>query len=113
MGNDINDLLERARIIDVVTRLFVGTDNRDWEAVKRCFTSTVLFDMSSLGTGDPRDLSPDDIVAMWDVGLKPLEAIHHQVGNFLVDINGSRAYAFFMASQATTYPTRLVRRARV
>lgn len=94
MGNDIDDLLERTRIIDVLTRLFVGTDNRDWEVVKRCFAPTVLFDMSSLGAGDPQDLSPDDIVAMWDVGLKPLEAIHHQVGNFLVDVDGSNANAF-------------------
>jgi hypothetical protein len=94
MGNDIDDLLERTRIIDVLTRLFIGTDNRDWEAVKHCFAPTVLFDMSSLGAGDPQDLSPDDIVAMWDAGLKPLDAIHHQVGNYLVDINGSRADAF-------------------
>lgn len=94
MGNDINDLLERTRIIDVITRLFVGTDNRDWEAVKCCFAQRVLFDISSLGAGDPQDLSPNDIVAMWDANLKPLEAIHHQVGNFLVDINGRRADAF-------------------
>lgn len=94
MGNDINDLLERTRITDVITRLFVGTDNRDWEAVKRCFAPTVLFDMSSLGAGDPQDLSPDDIVTMWDAGLKPLEAIHHQIGNFLVEVDGSKADAF-------------------
>jgi hypothetical protein len=94
MSSEIDDLLERSRIIDVITRLFVGTDNRDWEIVKRCFAPTVLFDMSSLGAGDPQDLSPDDIVAMWDAGLKPLEAMHHQVGNFLVDINGGRADAF-------------------
>ncbi|MEZ5519674.1 MAG: nuclear transport factor 2 family protein [Gammaproteobacteria bacterium] len=94
MDSDIDDLMESTRIIDVITRLFVATDNRDWEAVKRCFAPTVLFDMSSLGAGDPQDLSPDDIVAMWDVGLKPLEAIHHQVGNFLVDVDGSKADAF-------------------
>ena len=94
MDSDIDDLMESTRIIDVITRLIVATDNRVWEAVKRCFAPTVLFDMSSLGAGDPQDLSPDDIVAMWDVGLKPLEAIHHQVGNFLVDVDGSKADAF-------------------
>lgn len=94
MTDDIETLLEHTRIIEVITRLFVGTDNRNWEQVKACFSPTVLFDMSSLGAGDPKDLSPDDIVAIWEAGLKPLKAIHHQAGNFLVDINGHKADAF-------------------
>jgi hypothetical protein len=93
MANELNNLLERTRMTDVITRLFVGTDNRDWETVKACFAPTVRFDMSSLGAGEAQDLSPEDIVEMWDAGLKPLTAIHHQVGNFLVDINGDKADA--------------------
>lgn len=94
MADDVETLLERTRIIEVITRLFVGTDNRDWEQVKACFSPKVLFDMSSLGAGDPKELSPDDIVAMWDAGLKALQAIHHQVGNFLVEVDGHKADAF-------------------
>jgi len=94
MADDVETLLERTRIIEVVTRLFVGTDNRDWEQVKACFAPKVLFDMSSLGAGDPKEQSPDDIVALWDAGLKALQAIHHQVGNFLVEVNGHKADAF-------------------
>jgi hypothetical protein len=39
-------------------------------------------------------MSPDDITAMWDAGLKALKVVHHQVGNLLVDINDGQADAF-------------------
>jgi hypothetical protein len=35
-------------IVETITRLFLGTDNRDWNAVQRCFAPRVLFDMTSL-----------------------------------------------------------------
>jgi hypothetical protein len=95
MSENLEQLIERTRIIDQINRLFIGTDNRDWEAVKHCFAANVLFDMSSMGAGEPKGISPDDIVAMWDTGLKPLQALHHQVGNYMVRINGAEAEAFF------------------
>lgn len=94
MASDLEVLLEQTKIIETINRLFIGTDNRDWGQVKSCFASSVLFDMSSLGAGEPRHMIPDDIVAAWDVGLKPLKAIHHQAGNYLVSVNGSMAEAF-------------------
>jgi len=94
MNSELESILDRTRIIETINRLFIGTDNRDWEFVKSCFAPRVRFDMSSLGAGEPKDLTPDEIVAAWDAGLKPLRAIHHQAGNFLVNINGSKAEAF-------------------
>jgi len=113
MADDIETLLERSRIIEVITRLFIGTDNRDWEQVKACFSPNVLFDMSSLGAGDPKELSPDDIVAMWDAGLKPLEAIHHQVGNFLVDVDGNEADIFCYGIACHYLPNQTGRNTRI
>jgi len=94
MNSEIELLLDRTRIVETINRLFIGTDKRDWALVKRCFAPRVLFDMSSMGAGEPKHLSPDDIVAAWDAGLKPLKAIHHQAGNYLVNIDGSNAQAF-------------------
>jgi hypothetical protein len=84
---------EALRIQDVITRLFVGTDRRDWAAVRRCFEPTVHFDMTSLAGGTASSLTPDEITSGWETGLAPIEAIHHQVGNFLVDVDGDRALA--------------------
>ena len=93
MASELETLLERTRIVDTITRLFVATDRRDWTAVKECFAPQVLFDMSSMGAGEAKSLTPGDIVAAWEAGLGPLKAIHHQAGNFLVRVDRARAEA--------------------
>ena len=94
MMNELETIVDQTKIIETINRLFIGTDNRDWALVKNCFAPSVLFDMSSLGAGEPKHLTPDDIISAWDTGLKPLKAIHHQAGNYLVDVNGTKAEAF-------------------
>jgi hypothetical protein len=87
-------LLEKDRIIGVITRLFVTTDRRDWQAVKECFAGSVLFDMTSLAGGEPANLTPEQIVEGWEQGLRDLSAIHHQAGNYLVTLGAGEADAF-------------------
>jgi hypothetical protein len=94
MAKDIDLLVDRASIVDIINTLFIGTDSRRWELVRSCFAPSVLFDMSSLGAGEPRQKTPDEIVAAWEEGLKPIQAVHHQVGNYLVNVDGARASAF-------------------
>ena len=84
-------LIERIHIIDRVNKLFIATDNRDWSGVKECFMDSVLFDMTSLAGGEPSMVSSQNIVDAWDTGLK---AVHHQTGNFVVEISGSEADVF-------------------
>ncbi len=81
------------RIQEVITRLFVGTDRRDWAAVSRCFAPTVLFDMTSVSGDAPATLTPEQITTAWESGLAPIEQIHHQAGNFLIDVAGDDATA--------------------
>jgi hypothetical protein len=92
--NRIQTLVDQADVIRTVNTLFVKTDNRDWEAVKDVFADTVMFDMTSMTGGEPSRLSAQQIVDGWEQGLKPLKAIHHQVGNHLVTVRGSEADAF-------------------
>jgi hypothetical protein len=94
MTDELQVLMDRTTIIETINKLFIGTDNRDWPLVQSCFAASVLFDMSSLGGGDPKRLAPAQIVAAWDTGLKPLKAVHHQAGNYLVSVRGARAEAF-------------------
>lgn len=84
----------REQVIEKVNELFIFTDNRDWAKVEQVFDSKVLFDMTSLAGGSPVEMSPKDITGAWDKGLKPLKAIHHQVGNYLVTIKGNTAEVF-------------------
>ena len=84
-------LIEKDRLIDHITELFVATDARDWPRVRACFTETVHFDQTSLVGGNPAEVSPVDITNGWDEGLKPLQAVHHQIGNLQVELESDQA----------------------
>lgn len=94
MMTTLEELFAQHQIIETINQLFIGTDNRDWNLVRQCLAPTVMFDMSSLGAGAATEKAADDIIAMWDAGLKPLQAIHHQSGNFVVRVAGMTATAF-------------------
>jgi hypothetical protein len=101
--NDVDVLIERQRIEDAINTLFIGTDNRNWDVVRSCFAPSVLFDMSSLGAGEPRRMTPNEIASAWEAGLRPLQAIHHQVGNFLVTVDGPASASAFCYGIAIHY----------
>ena len=87
------DLLERDRVTETLTELFLATDRRDWALVERCFAASVRFDMSSAGGGPAAMTDPQRIAAGWRQGLAPVEQLHHQVGNFRVRVTGTTAEA--------------------
>lgn len=85
------DPATRQDVEDVVVRMFVATDERDWTTLERCFTDPFMLDMSSL-TGSPAsNASPRHVAAAWADGFKPLDHVHHQVGNFRTRIDGAAA----------------------
>jgi 3-phenylpropionate/cinnamic acid dioxygenase small subunit len=86
--DDLKALLDREAIVDLVNRLFVAVDNRDWAAAQACFADRVRFDMTSAGDLTVKELTPREITDAWEVALAPVEAIHHQSGNFRVQILG-------------------------
>ena len=90
----VPDLVDRERIIDRITELFLATDRKDWPAVEECFVPEVQFDMSSVGAGPAATKKRSEIVAGWRAGLAGVEHIHHQAGNFVGSVNGDRADAF-------------------
>jgi hypothetical protein len=91
------ELLDRVRAEDVVTRLFVSTDRRDWAGVRACFAPSVQFDMTSVAGGAPATLTPERIASGWETGLAGVEQIHHQAGNFVTDVNGNEVTIFCYA----------------
>jgi hypothetical protein len=77
---------KREAVIDVVTRLFIYTDLRQWDKIqKEVFTEKVRFDMSSAGAGEPKELTAKAICTMWEDGFVGIDQVHHQAGNFLVE----------------------------
>lgn len=89
----LENVIAKQQVIEVLTELFVATDQRDWAAVRRCFADQVLFDMSTAGAGPATRRTPAEIADGWSEGLKKIEALHHQAGNFRVTVYEDRATA--------------------
>lgn len=91
---DLQLLGTKDDIATVIHRLFIATDQRDWSTVRGCFADTVDFDMTSLVGGAPVTLTPVQIADAWESGLKPIQHVHHQVGNLQITVQGDTATAF-------------------
>jgi 3-phenylpropionate/cinnamic acid dioxygenase small subunit len=84
-------LAARLAVEDVVIKLFVATDERDWKCVESCFTDPFVFDMTSVTGGQPSNMTPKQVAQMWSDGLKALDHVHHQTGNFRTEVEGDEA----------------------
>jgi hypothetical protein len=93
MTDPLQLLIDRSNIVDVINRLFISTDRRDWPAVAACLAASVEVDMSSVG-GPARKMRGTELAAFWETGLAPITAVHHQAGNHLVEVHGATAKAF-------------------
>ncbi|MCB9300083.1 MAG: nuclear transport factor 2 family protein [Lewinellaceae bacterium] len=91
--NTLEQLLAERNILKSINQLFIGTDRKDWAAVEAVFAPQVVFDMTSMGAPEVKQLSPKQITAAWEEGLKDIEHLHHQTGNFEMEIEGARAQA--------------------
>lgn len=90
----MNSTTDKDQVIDTVIRLFINTDNKDWKKVRALFTDSVFFDMQSISGARASILTPREIVDGWEKGLKHLKAMHHQAGNFVVEIEDNEATVF-------------------
>ncbi|HET7693408.1 MAG TPA: nuclear transport factor 2 family protein [Gemmatimonadota bacterium] len=93
-NKECRELLEREAVVEVANRLFIATDDRDWDTALSCFADEVLYDMTSITGGAPERMSALRIVEGWNEGLRALKAIHHQVGNHVVRIQRDEADLF-------------------
>jgi hypothetical protein len=90
MEKALADLIAKDEIIKVINLMVTNTDKRNWNKVQECFAPSVTFDM----TGEAQQVSPEQITEGWEKGLKELKAIHHQMGNYLIDLNEDQADVF-------------------
>ncbi len=92
----------KEEIIETVNKLFVYTDNRDWDKLQEeIFTESVDFDMSSLG-GEKVVKTSKQICEDWEKGFEGIDSINHLAGNYIVEVNNNSADVFAYAT-ATHY----------
>jgi hypothetical protein len=86
--------MDTQEIIETVNKLFISVDNRDWETVKAIFNDTVLLDYTSMAGGQPADLSSADIIDSWKSIMPGFDKTHHQLGNYIIEIDSFVAKVF-------------------
>lgn len=76
---------KRDEIIELVNKLFIYTDNKNWDKLPaEVFTEKVMVDMSSVESKEANEITADEICKGWKEDLAAIDAVHHQAGNFLV-----------------------------
>ena len=86
---------DKIELYELANKVFMYVDAQQWDKVlNEVFTEEVWFDMKSAGGGEPRQMAAKDICAMWREGFLGLDAIHHQGGQYLVNLNSDEASIF-------------------
>ena len=98
---DRTESRDQKEITDLVNRLFMYTDDRNWQGLRNeVFSPTVYFDMVSAGAGPARTIPSEEITNIWNQGFQGVDAVHHQAGHYLITVNGNGAdiYAYSVAT---------------
>ncbi|MBD2074971.1 nuclear transport factor 2 family protein [Phormidium sp. FACHB-592] len=82
----------QAEIIDVVNRIGLMADRRDWQACRDVFSDHVETDYTSLNGGQPTSVNADDLINGWKAFFtQTFTTIQHLIGSHVVTITGDRA----------------------
>ena len=90
----------REQVVETVNKLFVYTDDRQWQKLlDEVFSERVLFDMASAGGGEAVRIEAKEICDQWEKGFEGIDAVHHQAGNYLVTLHdkGASVHAYAIA----------------
>ena len=90
-GSTATELEDRLAIIEVVSRLSLVLDAKDWDEMGQLFTDTVYHDRTSLTGGEPYTAPVAQFVAGWRQTLQAMDAVHHQITNHVISFDGDEA----------------------
>ena len=85
------EIQDRLAIIELIGRLSLTIDARDWDSMGELFTETVYHDRTSLTGGEPTNLPVAEFVEGWRQTLQNMDAVHHQITNHVVTLDGDQA----------------------
>ena len=85
------ELEDRLAILELIGRLALLLDARDWDALEGLFTNPVYSDRTSLWGGEPETQSPAEFVGGWRYALANLDAVHHLITGHVISLDGDQA----------------------
>lgn len=87
--------METEKIINVITNIFEGADERDWKKVKASFANDVLLDYYSMNGNPASVLTSNDIITAWSGFLPGFDLTHHYITKFYIEQSDGIAKAHF------------------
>lgn len=81
-------------IQETINKLFIATDQHDWQQVEQCFAEHVMLDYASMTSNSATTISAQQIIASWKEISPGFDHTHHQTGNFIITTKGNTASAF-------------------
>src|SRR3954469_15278504 len=89
---------DKIELTELTNKLFMYTDAQQWKRLlSEVFCHEVWFDMGDGG----KNLHATEICEMWRQGFLGLDAVHHQAGHYLINIEQSIADIYAMQWQHT------------
>ena len=90
-ASTVTELEDRLAIIELIGSLSLAIDAKDWDAMGKVFTDTVYHDRTSLTGGEPYTAPVAQFVEGWRQTLQGMDAVHHQITNHVVRLDGDEA----------------------
>lgn len=85
-------------IIEQVTKVFQGADERNWQKVAAVMDKHVMLDYSSM-TGSPASLlTPDQITSAWAAFLPGFDRTNHKLFDFKVQVKNELASVSYLGT---------------
>ena len=86
--------MDKHHITELINKLFISVDNRDWENVGLILSDTVLLDYTSMAGRQPATLTSSQIIDSWKGILPGFDKTHHQLGNYLFETDSDLVKVF-------------------
>ena len=84
--------MDMTEITNVVNRIAILTDLRDWEVVRQCFTEQVTVYYTSLMGGQPESIAADALVQSWkSFFTSTFKTTQHLLGTQSITVQGDTA----------------------
>lgn len=74
--------MEQQKIIEAITAIFNGVDERDWNKIQNVLAERVVMDYTSLNGGQPLLQTPQEVTDAWAQFLPGFDKTFHQVWGF-------------------------------
>ncbi|MGC3945765.1 MAG: nuclear transport factor 2 family protein [Chryseolinea sp.] len=82
-------------IVENISALFSGADERNWSKVKSVLSQHVLLDYSSMTGAPAATVSPDQIITSWSAFLPGFNRTNHQLSDVRVERKDREAVATY------------------